>query len=180
MLTMEGQDSDAPRAWNPTADWKVELPMARRSAKKATSSTEVVRSRRGPGRAVWLIAAGLVAGIAGGVFGFRMLVPPGESEPLRERRREPRGASRVGRSPLDASQPHVEQPAEILVPKEPVQISTRMRPGEWTEESLQAHLEDYRQQIRDMGAKESQIVTNVERTEEGAARVVVSWDRSRA
>ncbi|MET4539386.1 hypothetical protein ABIE37_001158 [Arthrobacter bambusae] len=152
--------------------------MARRSAKKATNTTETVSRRRGPGRAVWLIAAGLVAGIAGGIFGLRMLVPPGEPEPIRDRRREPTGASRVQRA--DASQPHVEQPAEILVPEEPVEISTRMRPGEWTEESLQAHLEDYRQQIRDMGAKESQIVTNVERTEEGAARVVVSWDRSRA
>ncbi|NQD88172.1 hypothetical protein HP499_10190 [Paenarthrobacter sp. CM16] len=70
------------------------------------------------------------------------------------------------------------RPAEILVPEEPVEISTRMRPGEWTEESLEAHLEEYRRQIRDMGAPESQIVTNVERTEEGAARVVVSWDRT--
>lgn len=78
----------------------------------------------------------------------------------------------------DASQPHVEQPAEILVPEEPVEISTRMRPGEWTEESLLEHVEDYKRQIRDMGAKESQIVVNVERTEEGAARVVVSWDRT--
>ncbi len=88
-----------------------------------------------------------------------MLVQPGEAEP--------------------AKKPQT-QPDEILVREEPVEISTRMRPGEWTEESLQEHLEDYRQQIRDMGAKESQIVTNVERTEEGAARVVVSWDRSRA
>jgi hypothetical protein len=79
---------------------------------------------------------------------------------------------------MDASEPHVAQPAEILVPEEPVEISTRMRPGEWTEESLEAHLEEYRRQIRDMGAPESQIVTNVERTEEGAARVVVSWDRT--
>ncbi|MHA7196305.1 hypothetical protein ACX800_21305 [Paenarthrobacter nitroguajacolicus] len=70
------------------------------------------------------------------------------------------------------------QPAEILVPEEPVEISTRMRPGEWTEESLLEHIEDYKQQIRDMGARETQIVTNVERTEEGAARVVVSWDRT--
>ncbi len=53
-----------------------------------------------------------------------------------------------------------------------------MRPGEWTEESLLEHIEDYKQQIRDMGARETQIVTNVERTEEGAARVVVSWDRT--
>ncbi|WP_286179738.1 hypothetical protein [Arthrobacter sp. ISL-95] len=152
--------------------------MARQSAKNALSTTEAVPKRRGPRRAMWLIAAGLVAGIAGGVFGFRMLVPPGESEPLRDRRRDPSGASRVGTSPLDASQPHVEQPAEILVPEEPVEISTRMRPGEWTEESLLEHVEDYKQQIRGMGAKESQIVVNVERTEAGAARVLVSWDRT--
>jgi hypothetical protein len=53
-----------------------------------------------------------------------------------------------------------------------------MRPGEWTEESLQAHIEDYRQQIRNMGATDAEIVTNVERTDEGAARVVVSWNRT--
>ncbi|MFJ6455589.1 hypothetical protein [Paenarthrobacter sp. NPDC091669] len=133
--------------------------MARRDSIKAANLTGTGSKRRGPGRAIWLIAAGLVAGIAGGAFAFRMLVQPGEPEPAKK----PRA-----------------QPDEILVREEPVEISTRMRPGEWTEESLQAHLEDYRQQIRDMGAKESQIVTNVERTEEGAARVVVSWDRSRA
>ena len=115
-----------------------------------------------------------------------MLVPPGEPEPATDRRREaspreasPReatGASRVQRD--DASQPHVEQPAEILVPEEPVEISTRMRPGEWTEASLLEHVENYKQQIRDMGARESQIVVDVERTEAGAARVVVSWDRT--
>jgi hypothetical protein len=105
-----------------------------------------------------------------------MLVPPGEPEPLKDRRREPTGASRV--ESAAASQPHVEQPAEILVPEEPVEISTRMRPGEWTEESLLEHIEDYKQQIRGMGAKESQIVVNVERTEAGAARVLVSWDRT--
>ncbi|MCT9870790.1 hypothetical protein [Paenarthrobacter aurescens] len=137
--------------------------MARRTAKKAAHLTSrvtngAVPKRRGPGRAIWLIAAGLIAGIAGGAFAFRMLVPPGEPEPAK------------------VPQP---QPDEILVREEPVEISTRMRPGEWTEESLQEHLENYKQQIRDMGAKESQIVTNVERTEAGAARVVVSWDRSR-
>ena len=87
-----------------------------------------------------------------------MLVPPGEPEPAKEPQR---------------------QPAEILPREEPVEISTWMRPGEWTEESLQALVEDYQRRIRDMGAKESQIVTNVERTETGAARVVVSWDRAR-
>ncbi|XAZ31022.1 hypothetical protein AAHB34_18560 [Paenarthrobacter ureafaciens] len=68
---------------------------------------------------------------------------------------------------------------DVLLPRtEPVEISTRMRPGEWTEESLQAHIEDYRQQIRNMGATDAEIVTNVERTDEGAARVVVSWNRT--
>lgn len=131
--------------------------MAKRTA-KTTALPKATAAGRGPGRTLWLVAAGLVAGVAGGVFAFRMLFPQASTpEPLPS-----------------------EQPKEILVPEEPVEISTRMRPGEWTEESLQEHLEDYRQQIRNMGAKESQIVTNVERTEEGAARVVVSWDRSRA
>lgn len=132
-------------------------------AKKSTvtsSPGKPVRlpKKRSRGRTLWLIAAGLVAGIAGGVFAVRMLVPPGEPEPVRDL--EP-------------------QPSETLPREEPVEISTRMRPGEWTEESLQAHVEDYRRRIREMGARESQIVTNVERTETGAARVVVSWDRTR-
>ncbi|WP_157367110.1 hypothetical protein [Arthrobacter sp. M2012083] len=157
--------------------------MARRSAKKASQPGPLPApgaqpKRRRPGRAIWLIAMGLVAGVAGGAFAFRMLVPPGEPEPVRNRGDEPKGASRLEASPTHASQPPVAQPAEILVPEEPVEISTRMRPGEWTEESLLEHIEDYKQQIRDMGARETQIVTNVERTEEGAARVVVSWDRS--
>ncbi|WP_458108476.1 hypothetical protein M1D51_02985 [Arthrobacter sp. R3-55] len=151
--------------------------MARRNSKKAHPNGTIPK-RRGPGRTIWLIATGLIAGVAGGAFAFRMLVPPGEPEPVKGRRQEPRGASRLETPRMDASEPHVAQPAEILVPEEPVEISTRMRPGEWTEESLEAHLEEYRRQIRDMGAPESQIVTNVERTEEGAARVVVSWDRT--
>lgn len=137
--------------------------MARRDSTKANLSGTGSK-RRGPGRTLWLIAAGLVAGIAGGAFAVRMLAPQTPNpEPSQ---------------PEQPEQP--EQPDEILVREEPVEISTRMRPGEWTEASLQEHLEDYRRQIRAMGAKESQIVTNVERTEEGAAQVVVSWDRSRA
>ncbi|MFP3527532.1 hypothetical protein SB912_34055, partial [Pantoea sp. SIMBA_072] len=61
---------------------------------------------------------------------------------------------------------------------EPVEISIRMRPGEWTDESLVGSVEDYRQQVRDMGAPESQIVTKVDRTEGGGAVVVVRWDRT--
>ncbi|UKA49348.1 hypothetical protein LFT48_18215 [Arthrobacter sp. FW305-123] len=129
--------------------------MAKRTAIK-TALPKSTAAGRGPGRTLWLVAAGLVAGVAGGVFAFRMLVPK---------------ATTAETSPTG-------QPGEILVREEPVEISTRMRPGEWTEESLQEHVENYRQQIRAMGAPDSQIVTNVERTEQGAARVVVSWDRN--
>jgi len=45
MLTMEGHDSDAPRAWNPTAEWKVELPWHDQALKQRTPS------RRFPGAA---------------------------------------------------------------------------------------------------------------------------------
>ncbi|WP_416404729.1 hypothetical protein [Arthrobacter sp. LFS091] len=130
--------------------------MAHKTAKN-TALQKTTPAGRGPRRTLWLIAAGLVAGVAGGVFAFRMLVPPARTP-------EPAPPS---------------EPEEILVREEPVEISTRMRPGEWTEESLQAHIEDYRRQIRAMGAAEQQIVTNVERTENGAVRVVVSWDRQR-
>ncbi|MFJ4210247.1 hypothetical protein ACIPY2_17475 [Paenarthrobacter sp. NPDC089675] len=118
-----------------------------------------VDARPQRGRAAWLIFAGLLAGIAGGAFAWRILAP--EGKPVR----------RTDSVPNDV------QPQELVVPTEPVEISTRMRPGEWTEESLAAHIEEYKQQIRGMGAAESEIVTEVERTEQGAAKVVVRWDR---
>ncbi|MGP0224192.1 hypothetical protein [Paenarthrobacter sp. NCHU4564] len=136
--------------------------------------TFVSGPRRRTSRALWLITTGLLAGVAGGFFAWRMMAPGGDPEPLK--RRAPHGST--------AHQPEstgttAEQPEELLVPQaEPVEISTRMRPGEWTEESLQAHIEDYKQQIRDMGAAESEIVVDVERTEEGAAKVAVSWARN--
>ncbi|UOD80784.1 hypothetical protein [Paenarthrobacter ureafaciens] len=135
--------------------------MARRTARIRNNTAQATRPKRG--RAAWLILTGLVAGVAGGIFAGRMAVPAGNSEP----------DERPATEPADTSQPE-----ELLPRTEPVEISTRMRPGEWTEESLQAHIEDYRQQIRNMGATDAEIVTNVERTEEGAARVVVSWNRT--
>ncbi|MFF1830288.1 hypothetical protein [Paenarthrobacter sp. NPDC058040] len=131
--------------------------MARRSAKIPNRPTLKPSPRRG--RTAWLVVMGLLAGIAGGAFAWRMFAPEGEPE----------------KRPLPADDA---QPQDLVVPTEPVEISTRMRPGEWTEESLLEHIEDYKQQIRDMGASESQIITEVERTEEGAAKVVVRWDRS--
>lgn len=134
--------------------------MARRTARTSKRLKPRVDARPKRGRAAWLVFAGLLAGIAGGAFAWRILAP--EGEPVR---------------PTE-SVPDDVQPQELVVPTEPVEISTRMRPGEWTEESLAAHIEDYKQQIRNMGATDAEIVTNIERTEEGAARVVVSWNRS--
>ncbi len=61
---------------------------------------------------------------------------------------------------------------------EPVEISTRMRPGEWTKESLQLLVASYQQKVREMGASEEQIVTAVQTPDDGSAEVHVSWARS--
>ncbi|MHA7305222.1 hypothetical protein ACX80E_08245 [Arthrobacter sp. TMN-49] len=58
---------------------------------------------------------------------------------------------------------------------EPVEISTRMRPGEWTQETLAELLASYQQKLREMGASENEIETSVETPEDGSANVKVSW-----
>lgn len=58
---------------------------------------------------------------------------------------------------------------------EPVEISTRMRPGEWTQESLGELVASYQQKLCDMGAAMSDIETNVQTPEDGSAHVHVSW-----
>lgn len=62
-----------------------------------------------------------------------------------------------------------------LYQPEPVEISTRMRPGEWTEESLEALVASYRDRILAMGAAASEIVAEVERNDDGSVRVSVAW-----
>jgi hypothetical protein len=62
-----------------------------------------------------------------------------------------------------------------LYQPEPVEISTRMRPGEWNEASLSELVTSYQDRIRDMGAPESEIVTEVERSDDGGVSVTVSW-----
>jgi hypothetical protein len=64
-----------------------------------------------------------------------------------------------------------------LYQPEPVEISTRMRPGEWTEESLEALVANYRTRIAEMGASASDIVTDVERNDDGSVKVNVSWTK---
>lgn len=58
---------------------------------------------------------------------------------------------------------------------EPVEISTRMRPGEWTQESLTELLGSYQAKLRAMGAAEAEIETFVETPDDGSAKVKVSW-----
>lgn len=59
----------------------------------------------------------------------------------------------------------------------PVEISTRMRPGEWTSESLEVLVASYQQKLREMGAPDNEIVTSVQTPDDGSANVHVSWAR---
>ncbi|MCU1517390.1 MAG: hypothetical protein JWQ75_2111 [Pseudarthrobacter sp.] len=62
-----------------------------------------------------------------------------------------------------------------LYQPEPVEISTRMRPGEWTESTLAELVATYRERILAMGAGAADVVTDVERNDDGSVKVVVSW-----
>ncbi|WP_285251129.1 hypothetical protein [Pseudarthrobacter sp. fls2-241-R2A-168] len=62
-----------------------------------------------------------------------------------------------------------------LYQPEPVEISTRMRPGEWTEETLEALVASYQQRIVEMGASITDVVTDIDRSDDGSVRVAVSW-----
>ncbi|AIX99928.1 hypothetical protein ART_0330 [Arthrobacter sp. PAMC 25486] len=61
---------------------------------------------------------------------------------------------------------------------EPVEISTRMRPGEWTAESLEELVGSYQQKLREMGAPEQEIETVVQTPDDGSAKVHVSWQHA--
>lgn len=58
---------------------------------------------------------------------------------------------------------------------EPVEISTRMRPGEWTPESLEELVRSYQRKLAEMGAPAHEIETGVETPDDGSASVHVSW-----
>jgi hypothetical protein len=60
---------------------------------------------------------------------------------------------------------------------EPVEISTRMRPSEWSAESLLALVSSYQHKLREMGAPENEIVTDIQKPDDGSASVRVSWKR---
>jgi hypothetical protein len=65
-----------------------------------------------------------------------------------------------------------------LYQPEPVEISTRMRPGEWTETSLEEVVTLYRARLMEMGAGATEVVTEVERDDDGSVQVDVSWIKS--
>ncbi|MGO4188838.1 hypothetical protein [Pseudarthrobacter sp. TAF60_1] len=58
---------------------------------------------------------------------------------------------------------------------EPVEISTRMRPGEWTDASLTELVASYRERILAMGATASEVVEQIEKHDDGSVAVNVSW-----
>lgn len=65
-----------------------------------------------------------------------------------------------------------------LYQPEPVEISTRMRPGEWTEAGLEELVTLYRARLMEMGARAAEVVTEVERDDDGSVQVAVSWNKS--
>jgi hypothetical protein len=64
-----------------------------------------------------------------------------------------------------------------LYQPEPVEISTRMRPGEWTEESLEALVGSYHTRIMEMGANMAEVSTAIERNDDGSVKVAVVWNK---
>ena len=65
-----------------------------------------------------------------------------------------------------------------LYQPEPVEISTRIRDGEWTEESLEALVAGYRAQLLEMGAAASEIEIVSEKDDHGGVSVVATWIKS--
>lgn len=61
---------------------------------------------------------------------------------------------------------------------EDVEISTRLRPGEWTEDTLAVLVKEYEHKIAEMGAKAADIKTHIEHTEAGGVKVRVVWDKA--
>jgi len=64
-----------------------------------------------------------------------------------------------------------------LYQPEPVEISTRMRPGEWTEDSLVELVDTYRKRVEEMGAPAAEVATDIARNGDGSVKVVVSWTK---
>lgn len=60
---------------------------------------------------------------------------------------------------------------------EPVEISTVLSPGDWTEETLPQMVQSYRDRLIEMGAGADNLATSIDRGDNGSIKVSVSWDR---
>lgn len=65
-----------------------------------------------------------------------------------------------------------------LYQPEPVEISTRMRAGEWTEASLSELVATYMQKLEGMGAEPGEIDIMTDRDEGGGVSVVATWKKA--
>ena len=61
---------------------------------------------------------------------------------------------------------------------EPVEISTRMRAGEWTEASLSELVATYTQKLQGMGAGLGEIDIVTDRDDGGGVSVVATWKKA--
>jgi hypothetical protein len=64
-----------------------------------------------------------------------------------------------------------------LYQPEPVEISARIRPGEWTEDSLEGLVASYREELLRLGAPISAISVTTERDDRGGVSVVATWTK---
>lgn len=69
-------------------------------------------------------------------------------------------------------------PVMSLHQPEPVEISTRMREGEWTEDTLADLVNHYQEEMRSMGAPVEDTTTDIEKNDDGSLMVAVRWTKS--
>ncbi|MDJ0315182.1 hypothetical protein [Arthrobacter sp. H35-D1] len=60
---------------------------------------------------------------------------------------------------------------------DPVEISVHFGPDDWTETRLAMLVGSYQDRLRGMGAPAKDIVTEVDKQEDGSVRIHVSWNR---
>lgn len=61
---------------------------------------------------------------------------------------------------------------------EPVEISTRMREGEWSQATLTELVGSYEDKLREMGASPDEIETRIKERDDGSVDVNVCWRRA--
>lgn len=64
------------------------------------------------------------------------------------------------------------------IQNQPVEISNRLNPGEWTPQSLDELLDKYRRDFADMGAQPHEVTTEAVPTEGGGMDVKAVWNRT--